>query len=281
MRGPTRTAVLLLAALWAPIGLRAQESAPTGPRRVARWTAAPPVASPLPIDLPRVSPAIATGASLILPGTGQLLLGKPRWAAYAGLEIAGWLIHLDRTRAGHRLRNQYLDVAWMVARSASPQPRLEGDWEYYERIGSWPRSGRFDADATRAGVQPEIDTKSFNGATWELARDLYLAEGAGEGSPSYLKALDYYQKRAYAAELAWDWTGKEEGLARYRSLISQSDESLRTATVVLGAVVANHLLSAVDAFVSSHVPAVPLSAHAGVAVLPTGPVMQWSVEFRP
>ena len=201
---------------------------------------------------------------------------------FAGLELLGWLVHLDQRRDGYRLRNEYVDMAWMVARSGDSQPGSEGDFEYYERLGSWTRSGSWDADPAHAGVQPEDDPDTFNGATWELARDIFLPPGAGEGHPSFASALEFYQDRAYPPELLWDWTGKEASLNQYRALIKRSDEALRTASIVLGAVVANHLLSAVDAFVSSHLPiGGSVSASAGLRERTQGPVLEWTLEVRP
>ncbi len=275
----TALAFLLLALTVGPVDLAAQAS--LGPRRDIVWSAASSAPAPAPIDFPGVSTGIVTAASLALPGTGQLLLRQKRFAVYAGFEFAGWLVHLDQRRYGHQLRNQYFDLAWMVARSGGPQPRREGDWEYYERLGSWERSGRFDADPARSGVQPEQDVESFNGATWALARDIFLTEGAGAGDPSYAKAIAYYESRAYPTELAWDWANQETSLLHYRSLITESDEALRTATVVLGAVVANHLFSAVDAFVSSHVTSSPVSAGVGLRAFPTGLALAWTVGIRP
>ena len=273
--------VLILAALVAPCTLGAQV-VPLGPRRADAW--AVPVAAPVaPIDFPGVSPGIATAASLAFPGSGQLILGQGRWALYVGLELTGWLVALDHRRTGHRQRSEYFDLSWMVARSGGTGPRQDdGDWEYYERMGSWLRSGSYDADPFRAGVQPEEDLKSFNGATWVLAKDLYLPAGAGETNPAYARALEYYEKRAYPAEQRWDWTGREASMIEYRNLITRSDEALRTATVVLGAVVANHLLSAVDAFVSSHAPArARVVTSAALRSVGTAPVLEWSVEIRP
>ena len=219
---------------------------------------------------------------MLFPGTGQLLLGKGRWVLFVGLELVGWLVHLDQRRDGHRLRTEYIDVAWMVARYGDPQPGRESDFEYYETMGSWSRSGNWDADPARAGVQPEDDADTFNGATWELARDIFLPLEAGEGHPSFAKALEYYEGRAYPPGLLWEWTGKEESLKQYRNLIKRSDEALRTASVVLGAVVANHLLSAVDAFVSSHLPVEgSVSASTGLRGRVQGPVLEWMVEVRP
>jgi hypothetical protein len=224
---------------------------------------------------------LATGSSLVLPGMGQLLLGQRRWTVYAGVELAGWLVHLDRLRQGQRFRRTYRDLAWIAARGMA-EPREEGDWEYYEAVGSWHRSGAFDADGGQPGVQPEMDPESYNGAIWELARDLYLPEGAGPTHPAWGRALDYYNRRAIQPALLWDWTGREEHLVKYRDLIDKSDEALRTATVVFGAVVANHLFSAVDAFVSSRLGrASPVSATVQWHELAAGTALEWSVEVRP
>jgi hypothetical protein len=201
---------------------------------------------------------------------------------FAGLELLGWLVHLDQRRDGEQLRAEYVDMAWTVAQSGEFTPGSEGDFEYYERLGSWTRSGNWDVDPTRAGVQPEDDVDTFNGATWALARDIFLPPGAGEGHPSFASALEFYQHRAYPPGLLWDWTGKEASLNQYRDLIKRSDDSLRTASVVLGAVVANHLLSAVDAFVSSHLPVGGLvSASAALRERTQGPVLEWMLEVRP
>ncbi len=276
-------AALLTLALLSPVPLGAQAaahpSAPSGPPRLCDEAAAPPTAAPL--QLASRPPALVTAASLVLPGMGQLLLSKRRWAVYAGVELAGWLVHLDRARAGRRLREDYRHVAWIAARGMT-EPRQEGDWEYFEALAHWLHSGMFDLDSAREGIQPETDAASYNGAIWTLARDLYLPEGAGPDHPAYARALSYYQKRAIPPELLWDWTGKEESLALYATLIDRSDEALRTATVVLGAVVANHLLSAVDAFVASR-----LGAQVNISTAPTwrrlggGAGVQWTVELRP
>jgi hypothetical protein len=248
-------------------------NAALGPRRIVLDDDAPQ-------ERASVHPALATGSSLLLPGMGQLLLGQRRWTAYAGVELAGWLVHLDRLREGRRYRTTYRDLAWIAARGMS-QPREEGDWEYYEALGSWHRSGSFDADPGQSGVQPETDPETFNGAIWELARDLYLPEGAGPAHPAWTRALQYYDARAVQPGFQWDWTGREEHLESYRELIDQSDEALRTATVVFGAVVANHLFSAVDAFVSSRLGrASPVTAAAQWRE-GTETTLEWRVRIRP
>jgi hypothetical protein len=280
-----RPRVAPLVAVWLfPTALAAQPALPeVGPSPVPILRSGPlrTWSEPLAPVLDATEPGVVTAASLILPGSGQLLLGQRRWAIYAAVEAVAWLWHLDRRREGRHLRTEYRDLAWLSARSAAPEPRRDGDWEYYERLEHWPTSGRFDADAARAGIQPETDVQTFNGSVWALARDIFLPGGEGDGTPAYARALDYYQQRAYPSALQWDWRGEEDSLELYRNMIDDSDRALRTSTVVLGAVVANHLLSAVDAFVSARLRrASPVTAGARLHAGPRGTSVEWRVEVR-
>lgn len=256
-------------------------------RRVRAWPAPAAHAAPAGATAGGAAPSVGlvTGASLLLPGTGQLVLGQRRWIVYAALELAGWAFHLDRRRTGRRLRGEYRDLAWTEARGAAPQPRLDGDFEYYEALEHWSRSGTWDADPRLEGLQPETDPGSYNGFVWALARDLYLPPGASEADPRFAQALAYYEERAYRPELLWDWTGKEAALDRYIRLIDGSDDALRTATVVLGAVVANHLLAGVDAFISARGrragEGIELAGGTALHRTPSGTVVEWRVEVRP
>ena len=281
--------VLACALLLGPASLAAQDTAGGdepppisrfGQRRDREWSHA---TRALERQIPGgPGPGVATIASLVLPGTGQLLLGQRRWPLYAGLDLAAWLVYLDRGRTGRELRREYRELAWTVARVGSPEPRRDGDWEYYERLVSWPRSGAWDTDSERAGVQPETDPSSFNGSVWALARDLYLADGGGEEDPAYARALEFYRKRASPPDFLWDWTGDEADLRRYAELIDWSDEALRLATIVVGAVVANHLFSAVDAFVSSRLSAAEtVSVTSNVRARGGGHTLEWQVQLRP
>lgn len=272
---------ILAATAWtllAPPSARAQ-----GPRRWTPVNATPAVPAAVP-DVPALqiaarSPALVTASSLALPGMGQLMLGKRRWAVYSVVELAGWVIHLDRRRAGRRLRADYRELAWITARGL-PVPREDGDWDYYETLSHWRRSGAFDLDDAAGGVQPEMAADSYNGSVWALARDLYLPAGAGADHPAWARALAYYEEHAIPPELLWDWTGREAILDLYGRLIDQSDEALRTATAVLGAVVANHLLSAADAFVSSRL-GVDLEVGAAPVLGRGASGFEWMVEVRP
>jgi len=210
------------------------------------------------------APAAAAGRSLVLPGWGQRSLGQRRAWVYLALEAGLWAYWGDRRAAGAEARSGYRDLAWSQARLASGS-RQDGDWAYYETLEEWTRSGAFDADAARAGIQPEEDPTTFNGYVWSLARGQFLP-GTGapdENDPRYARALAYYEARAYGAAFLWDWSGKEGELVRYKALIRESDERFQHATNALGAVLANHLLSATDAFLSTRLP-----GDAGLRVAP-------------
>ena len=192
--------------------------------------------------------------SAIVPGAGQWLLGQDRWPAYLAIELWAWIQFLDWRREGHHLQTQYKDLAWLVARRVSTGPRTDSGWEYYEALARFQSSGAYDSDPWRAGVQPEEDPTTFNGSIWTLAREIYLPEDpedpVQEGSGPYEKAFNYYLSRAYAPGLAWHWGTNTLHKEEYTGLIREADEALRSSTGMIGVILANHLLSAVDALVS-------------------------------
>ncbi len=192
--------------------------------------------------------------SAVAPGAGQWLLGQDRWPVYLAIELWAWVQFLDWRREGHRLQNQYKDLAWLVARRVSTGPRQDSGWEYYEALTHFQASGAYDSDPLKDGVQPEEDPTTFNGSIWALAREIYLPEdsenSAPEGSGPYQQASDYYLSRAYAPGLAWNWGTSSLHQEEYTGLIRESDEALRSSTGMIGVILANHLLSAVDALVS-------------------------------
>ncbi len=192
--------------------------------------------------------------SAAIPGAGQWFLGQGRWPAYLAVEAWAWLQFLDWRREGHELQGRYRDLAWFVARRVSTGPRTEAGWDYYEALTKFQSSGAYDSNPLLPGVQPEEDPATFNGSIWALARDIYLPGDpetpAEEGSEPYEKAFSYYLSRAYAPELAWDWGSNALLQEEYASLIKEADEALRSSTSMIGVILANHLLSAVDALVS-------------------------------
>lgn len=217
------------------------------------------LASPLPLG-PQVasdrapSPGRAFLLSAAVPGGGQWYLGQGRWPAYLAAELWAWIQFLDSRREGHRLQRRYKDLAWLVARRISTGRRTDAGWDYYEALTKFKASGAFDTDPEIGGVQPENDPSTFNGSMWALAQQIFLPDDpenpVAPESPAYDRAFDYYQSRAYAPELAWDWGSNTLHQEEYGNLIREADEALRTATGMVGIILANHLLSAVDALVS-------------------------------
>ena len=77
-------------------------------------------------------------------------------------------------------------------------------------------------------------------------------ESTGDPSdPAYEAAVAYYRERAWGPGFLWDWTGTGSAMTEYAGLIEASDERARQATHVLGGIIANHLVAAVDAFLSA------------------------------
>lgn len=218
-----------------------------------------------------IAPALSVPLrSLAVPGWGQWVLGQRRSAVYAAAEAALWVVWAERRAGAGDLRNRYRDLAWVTARGGTG-PRRDGDWSYYETLTKWIRSGAFDRDPVTPGIQPEEDPSTFNGSVWSLARAIHLGGGGGgPGDPRYAAAVAWYGERAYGDGFLWDWTGREGALAEFRELIGGSDRRFRQATTALGAVLANHLLSAADAFLSSRTPAVPSARVAPAFATPTG-----------
>jgi hypothetical protein len=192
--------------------------------------------------------------SALAPGLGQRLLGQDRWAGYAAAEIWAWFRFLDRRRHGKRIQREYRDLAWLVARRVSTGQRNDAGWEYYETLSHFQASGAYDADLSLPGVQPEEDPETFNGSIWVLAQEIFFPEDPmapiDEDSPSYQLAFEYYLSRAYTSDLAWDWGTNSLHQEQYSNLIRESDENLRRSTTMIGVILANHLLSAIDALVS-------------------------------
>lgn len=224
-------------------------------------------------------PAGAFTASLLLPGAGQAAAGRSRWVLYGALEITAWAFRIAAVADRLEATAAYRDLAWEVARDAGPEPRQDGGWGYYETMSQYIRSGGYDVAPDRPGVQPEEDPATYNGTVWALARALYLPGGQGKpGSPGYEQALGYYSERAAGPGFLWSWEGRDAPLAEFRDRIGDADRASRVAGAALGAVLANHFVSAVDALIIAR-----LSADSGVRlksrVVPESP-LRWSFALH-
>lgn len=255
MRGWCVVVIGLAAAAWAPAMAAGQGGGPSTGRFGA---GARPVELPAGLQAAAqrgVHPGKAFLASAILPGAGQWLQGEDRWVPYLIGETWAWATYFaNRGRAGG-FRQDYRDLAWSVARRVSVGTRRDTVFEYYETLSEWQTSGAFDVDPRTDGTQPETDVTTFNGDVWRLARSLLIPGGASAppGSPEYERALRYYLEHAVPAGYAWAWGPNGLEQQRFRELIRASDDAARAATLRLGIILANHVISAVDALVIARI----------------------------
>jgi hypothetical protein len=147
---------------------------------------------------------------------------------------------------------------------------MDGDFAYYEALTKWTRSGQFDREPGPEGIQPEEDATTYNGSIWTRARELFGPTGPED--PRYAQAISYYEKHAYDARFLWDWSGRQAAFDEFRRLVAESDDRFRSATTALGAVLANHLLSGVDAYLSAG-----FNAEAQARVIPSSDGRRWTL----
>jgi hypothetical protein len=205
----------------------AQQAPPRALERV-RPTMQPQDPPPSPVFL----------ASAVVPGAAQYLMGDDRWVPYAAVEAWAIISYAQQRRLARSLEQRYRDVAWQVARRVSVGERRDTVFEYYEAMAHYRSSGGWLPDGA-----PE----------WRLARALYFPGGqpAAPGSPAYEAALAYYMSRAIPPAYAWAWGGSKLEQQVFADLIGESDAAFRSAGRYLGLILANHVTSSVEAFITS------------------------------
>jgi hypothetical protein len=70
-----------------------------------------------------------------------------------------------------------------------------------------------------------------------------------------LNALQFYQARAVGANFLWSWRNHSLEHEVFRDYIKRSDNAFRRAQNQIGLLLANHVLSAVDALISARLSA--------------------------
>jgi hypothetical protein len=191
-------------------------------------------------------------ASAIVPGAGQLLGGRERGALYLVAEAFLLTRALALAAEGRRERDRYRELALVVARAPYGPAATDTVFEYFEQMGRYVESGPFDTDPGPALVPP-TDERTYNGQIWALARRTFFADPdliPPADAPEYQRALAFYSGRAIGPNFQWSWrnAGLEQDL--YRQTIRQSDRAFRQASQGLGLLLANHLLSSVDAAIT-------------------------------
>lgn len=191
-------------------------------------------------------------ASLVLPGTGQLLGGHDRGAVYVAAELYVLLRFMQLQRDGNRQADAFRQLAFDVARSGFTPVRRDTVFEYYEQMQRFTESGEFDLDPG-PGLVPESDVSTYNGAMWRLARRTFWADPDVPPDPTsleYQQALEFYRLHAVGPAFRWSWGDAPLEQQVFRETIHKSDVALRRARSQLGMLLANHLVSAVDALIS-------------------------------
>ena len=193
-------------------------------------------------------------ASLVVPGTGQLMAGQARGVVYLAFElwIASRAIAANRTGTDQSAR--YRQLAYDVARRQYTSARVDGPWDYYEAMEKFVESGVYDADAAGPAFLPETDPTTYNGSVWALARRTFFTNPDSlpdPASPAYQQAVAFYQSKAVGSQFRWSWRGARLEQDVYRGAIRTSDDAFRQRTNYLGALVLNHLASAIDALISA------------------------------
>jgi hypothetical protein len=265
---------LLAAALCASTAAGALAQAPAAPPRVSLR---PPDAS---VPLHR-RPWIRPLASLLVPGAGQVLARQPRGVVYLATEV--WLVAraVALTRDSRAERRHYRDLAYGVARRRFGVVRPEGPFSYYEEMGKYVESGPYDLDAG-PDLVPETDTTTYNGAVWRLARETYFENPDSTPSPGsapFLAAMRFYSGRAVTEPYRWSWRDARLEQDAYRASIRASDAAYQAATNYLGAVLLNHLLSAVDALVAVRLGRNGVLPHVTPGAEPGRAILGWHARF--
>jgi len=113
-------------------------------------------------------------------------------------------------------------------------------------------SGAYDMDAGSTFV-PEADTSTYNGSVWLLARRTFFVDPEAPpdpATPQYQAAIGFYTGHAVNEQFRWSWRGARLEQDVFRGSIRASDDAFRRRTNYLGALVLNHVASAIDALIS-------------------------------
>ncbi|MEP6732825.1 MAG: hypothetical protein ABJE10_19425 [bacterium] len=191
-------------------------------------------------------------ASAIVPGLGQVRLKKDRFVGYMAAEAFLLLQYAKNTREGDNNTRDYRTLARDIARRNFPGTHPDTVWQYYEKVEKYLESGSFSL-VTSGPTVPETDVATYNGEQWVFARQAFgipLDVRDASHNPNYAEALAYYESRAIPQAYGWSWRNAQLEKDLFTKTIGRTNDAYRRATNDLVAVIANHLLSAVDAFAS-------------------------------
>ena len=192
-------------------------------------------------------------ASLAVPGTGQLLAHEDRGALYLVTELYLVTRYFQLRHDAQVQADRFRELAFEVARRPFAPSRRDTIFEYFETMERFVASGQFDYDPG-PGISPETDPATYNGSVWLLARRTNWSDPDTPPPPTsleYIRAIDFYIARAVGPGFQWSWRDAPLARDEFRATIRNSDDGFRRAQNQLGLLLANHLVSAVDALASS------------------------------
>ncbi len=215
-------------------------------------------------------------ASAIIPGLGQAVLGVNRAIPYSAIELFAWTAYVDQSTTARLQRRAYRVLADQAARSTFTTEFPTGDFEYYEHMAHFVEAGQYDR-IPGGELDPETDPATFNGAIWALARRTFWPQPdvpPDTSSDPWKRAISMYRMRAYPEAYRWSWRNTPTEYRRFQALIEDSNEAARQSRQAVGVLIANHLLSAIDAYIVVRVRRLPQAfgdAYALTARLPWSP----------
>jgi hypothetical protein len=208
-------------------------------------------------SLLRASIFVRPLASLLLPGSGQLLAHQDRGAVYLAAEVYLVSRFLQLDREAVREANRFKDLAFQIARRPYMPTQRDTNFEYFEQMERFAESGSYDA-GSGAGFTPESDPHTYNGAVWLLARRTYWEDPDVQPDPAskpYQNALKFYWDHAIGPSFQWSWRDHSLEHDVFKESIRRSDDAFRRAQNQVGLLLANHIVSAVDALISARLAA--------------------------
>jgi hypothetical protein len=191
-------------------------------------------------------------ASAFIPGLGQARLGQERFIAYMALETY-LLVEIIKNSGEERDNSStYRAIARDVARRGFPGSHPDGEWRYYETMEKYDASGSFSLNLGGPTV-PETDAQTFNGIQWILARERYgipLDDPNPAARATYAEAVTYYEQRAIPQNFGWNWLNASLEKDLFVQAINRRNDAARRVTNNLIVLIANHIVSSIDAFSS-------------------------------
>lgn len=206
-----------------------------------------------------ISPGRAALLSLLVPGLGQYKLGDGRMAAvFAGVEGASLASYITFRRQVALRRDSQELYARIHARVD-----IQGKAAGYDRdVGSYISSDEFNRNVV-----------------------LFTAENIFANAPDSVRVglvKQFVATNSYSGDSAWRWDVNDSRV-QYLRILKSGLNANRNGNYALGLVVANHLLSAVDALRPRHGDETKVGVWQAVPALQlrpdASPTLTWSASF--